>query len=46
MKTDMFLSGVFPGPVLVPAGMLRGWMLWFLGAMLAGMWLFHLQFKH
>ena len=37
------LAGICPGPALVLAGMLRAEMLWFGGAMLAGMWLFRLQ---
>ncbi|MDO5639268.1 MAG: hypothetical protein Q4G28_05300 [Neisseria sp.] len=36
------LVGVCPGPALVLTGMLRGEMLWFMGAMLVGMWLFRL----
>ena len=39
------LVGVCPGPALVLTGMLRGEMLWFMSAMLAGMWLFRLQNK-
>lgn len=37
------LAGICPGPALVLAGMLRAEMLWFGGAILAGMWLFRLQ---